>query len=219
MPRLPLAPLLPFLFALPACALSTPRALGWDAVPPAKQAFARVALSAVRNHRPTDRGGANANLVGYWRTPFGQRSPFRIEDDAEPILLSVRNLVRDALRTAGIDVATTDLASATALVNVDLRELWTDDDVRPEGRITLDLIVLDPATRAERTRMTVEGQGEIGSREAGATPECHGSTLTTPHCAYFVVAMNEVYRSIVEELARPEVRSALQAVQGAAAPP
>jgi hypothetical protein len=214
MPR----PLLFLLFALPACATSTPRALGWDAAPPAKQAFARVALSAVRNRRPTDRGGANANLVGYWRTPFGQRSPFRIEDDAEPILLSVRNLVRDALRTAGIDVATSDLASATALVDVDVRELWTDDDVRPEGRIKLDLVVLDPATHAERTRVTVEGQGQLGSREAGAAPECHGSALTTAHCAYFVLPMNELYRSIVEELARPEVRSAVQAVQGAAPP-
>jgi hypothetical protein len=164
----------------------------------------------VRNQRPTDRGGASANLVGYWRTPFGQRSPFRTEDDADPILLSVRNLVRDALRTAGIDVATAGEASATALVDVDVRELWTDDDVRPEGRITLDLIVLDPATHAERTRVTVEGQGDIGSREAGVSPECHGSTLTSAHCAYFVVPMNEVYRSIVEEFERADVRAAVQ---------
>jgi hypothetical protein len=196
------------LVALSACAGTVPRALGWDAAAPAKEAFARVAVGNVANRRPRDRGGTNSSLVGYWRTPFGQRSFFRTDDDVSPLLYSVRGLVRDALRTAGVDVTSPEDPSATALVNVEIRELWTDSEEPPDGTVALDLILLDPATHAERARVPVEGTGRIGSREAGSSPECHGGALTTAHCAYFVVPMDEAYRSIVEEFHRPEIRSA-----------
>jgi hypothetical protein len=167
----------------------------------------RVAISRVTNRRPQDRGGGNSTLVGYWRSSLEERTPFKVDDESGPLQLAMRNLVGDALRSAGIGVTDADDPSATALLDVDVLDLWSDMTTPAIGRVALELIVRDPTTRVERTRVSVEGEGEIGPSRLLLSKECK-KAITSPSCAYFVLALNDVYGKIVNAFQRPDVRVA-----------
>ena len=115
--------------------------LSYDAARPAPIQRGRVVLD-VRDAREPKEGGNKHEEVGVHSGAFG--IPDMLEVDGPTVVAdTMRRLVADAARAAGIGV--TDGPGATARVVVDVQRLWCAGYGGYHGAVTASVSVLDPS--------------------------------------------------------------------------
>jgi hypothetical protein len=96
----------------------------------------------VRDDRPPKEGGLKHEEVGFHRGAFGIPDML-VVDGPNVVADTMRHLVADAARAAGIGV--TDGPGATARVVVDVQRLWCAGYGGYHGAVTASVSVLDPS--------------------------------------------------------------------------
>jgi hypothetical protein len=146
-------PLCALVFAASGCG----GLLSYDAARPAAVQRGRV-LVDVRDTRPPKEGGNKHEEVGVHAGAFG--IPDMLTVDGETVVAdTMRQLVADAARAAGIGV--TDGPGATARVVVDVQRLWCAGYGGYHGAVTASVSVLDPSGQQIRVP-GVRVNGEAG---------------------------------------------------------
>jgi hypothetical protein len=117
-----------------------------------------------RNARPADKGGLDPRKVGNVRAEAGIPYPVTTQGEDE-LPNAVGRLVSDAMTNAGVSAVGPSDAAPTSLVQANMTELWCDGYSVGmwvhiyKSNMTLVVQVLDPATRAPRTEVTLHASG------------------------------------------------------------
>lgn len=115
--------------------------LSYKAAPPARAQRGRVVID-VRDSREPKAGGNKHEEVGVHAGAFG--IPDMLEVDGPNVVAdTMRRLVADAARAAGIGV--TDGPGATARVLVDVQRLWCGGYRGYQAAVTASISVYDPS--------------------------------------------------------------------------
>jgi len=115
--------------------------LQYKAAKPAAVQRGRVVVD-VRDSRPPKEGGTKHEQVGVHAGAFGIPDDLTV-DGPNVVADTMRRLVSDAARAAGIGV--TDGPGATAHVVVDVQRLWCAGYGGYHGAVTASISVLDPS--------------------------------------------------------------------------
>jgi hypothetical protein len=165
----------------------------------------RVVVLPSRNARPPDKGGTTPRSVGNVRAEAGIPYAVNAQTDDE-IPNAISRLVGDAAGSAGIAVVAPTDGAPSALVQTDIAELWCDGyQAGPfikvyKSNMTLNVHVQDPATRTDRTMVSVHASG--GGEACGpAVQQMLGNAL----------------RELTTALGAPGARAALVGSGGSAA--
>ncbi len=183
------------------CATVPEPYLRWSSAPPSGRMDGKVAIKTVPNLRPPSRGDAQLADIGHERALSGQVTAIRLEGDQnDPLDLTITKLTIDAMRSSGLSTTQPEDTTATAHLNVEIKEFWCEGARGAKAEVTLELVLIDPATGSERLRVPVNGTA------SGA--DCRVA---------FRSALGTVYRGMVSAFAEGEVHAAAMKAPGAAA--
>ena len=153
--------------------------LRWESEPASAPVQGKVAIRAVVNKRPANRGDSELNNVGNIRSLTNVPEAIHVNNSSgafkfepEPLDKALIAFVKDALAAAGIGTTGADDPSATARLVIEIRELWVDVSNDGDGRyvanVSLDLVAQDPVTGQVRATLPVHGEGDASpGRHAG----------------------------------------------------
>jgi hypothetical protein len=213
--------LVPFVLVSGCVSPTASTVLRWNPLPAAARSEGKVVLTEVVNKRPADRGGADLNFIGNSRNQYGSATAMRVDDaqatsQPEALDVSVRRLVGEGLSAAGFGVAPADDGGATALVAVEIKDFFGDGYMVYTARVALDLVVLDPKSRAERRRVSISADGNAGEFGVGRdTQTCSAwegatsSPIYAKFCWLYAHTLGTLQKQMTAELSRPDVRAAI----------
>jgi hypothetical protein len=179
------------LLLIGGCATSSEPYLRWHNGPPSGRLQGKVAIKQVPNLRPAGRGEGRLADIGRERTSAGVTAIVLEGDQNVSLDQSIMRLTIDAMLAAGLATTQPEDGTATAHLNIEIHNFWCDSARSAKADVTVELVLLDPPSGAERLRVPVTG--------TGAAPECR---------AAFAIALNEVYKGLVSAFVEAEVHAA-----------
>jgi hypothetical protein len=137
--------------------------LRWNAMPASPPGEGAVQVVQVINKRPEKKGADDLNRLGNVRSGWG--IPYSVSSiDAGygipiPADQALRQLIEQSLLASGLAVTT---GPPSAQILIEVLELWSDGYANYNAKVSLDLVVLDPQTRAFRARIPLRREGNGG---------------------------------------------------------
>jgi hypothetical protein len=155
--------------AVAGCATGDQSAyLRWKEGPPSGRLDGKVAVKLVPNLRPAQHGDSDLSDIGRERTPQGQTVGIKLAGEQNPRLdYTVGKMTMAALRTAGLGITQPEDPKATAHLTIEIHDFWCDGLIAARASVGLELVLIDPASGAERLRVPVNATGTAAQcREA-----------------------------------------------------
>jgi hypothetical protein len=146
-----------FAFLLTGCVATQEPLLRWQAGPPSGRADGKVALKSVPNLRPAGHGEGGLLDVGLEHTAQGTANAVRLDgENNETLDRVVLRLTIDAMRASSLAPTQPEDRTATAHLIVEIHEFWCDAFHSAKATVGLELVLLDPASGAERLRVPIQ---------------------------------------------------------------